>query len=242
VRLSLAALGPQPPNFRLIVGMNRGPLAEHQAVDRAMTPGQLEKWRDEGAIVVDTRTDLQFDEAHIPGAIAITALRTGFGTRLAWLAPPGQAIVLVGRDDEDARRAARLASAVGVDGVVGHLGGGMTAWREEGRPVARIERLDVPGLASLLEAEPAVQVLDVREEAEWRRGHLPGSVNRPYHDLREPVAELDAGRPVAVICASGQRSAVGASLVRRQGVGRVIHVVDGGVGTWERLGHPIAQG
>ena len=118
----------------------------------------------------------------------------------------------------------------------------MTGWREEGRPVARIERLDVAGLAALLEAEPAVQVLDVREEAEWGRGHIPGSVNRPYHDLREPVAELDPAGRSPSSAPPGQRSAVGASLLRRQGVGRVIHVVDGGVGTWERLGHPIAQG
>jgi rhodanese-related sulfurtransferase len=221
--------------------MNRGPLAEHQAVDRAMTPGQLEKWRDDGAIVVDIRADLQFDEAHIPGAIAITADRAGFGTRLAWLVEPGTAIVLVGRDDEDARRAARLASAVGVDGVAGHLAGGMTSWRADGRPVERIERVDVAGLAALAESDPAVQILDVRDGNEWDRGHIPGSVHRPYHGLREPVAELDPARPVAVICGSGHRSAVGASLLRRHGVPRVIHVVDGGVGEWERLGLPFVQ-
>jgi rhodanese-related sulfurtransferase len=44
-----------------------------------------------------------------------------------------------------------------------------------------------------------------------------------------------------VICASGQRSAVGASLLKAHGAQEVIHVVNGGVGTWERLGFPIER-
>jgi hydroxyacylglutathione hydrolase len=52
---------------------------------------------------------------------------------------------------------------------------------------------------------------------------------------------LDPGRPVAVICSSGQRSAVAASLLSRSGARNVIHVTDGGVGTWERLGGPIER-
>ena len=50
----------------------------------------------EGALVVDVRTDQQFDEAHIPGAVCITALSAGFGSRLAWIADRAQEIVLVG--------------------------------------------------------------------------------------------------------------------------------------------------
>ena len=60
------------------------------------------------------RTDIQFDEAHIPAAVSITMLRQGFGTKLSWVVDPEQEIVLAGRDDEDARVAGRLATAVGV--------------------------------------------------------------------------------------------------------------------------------
>ena len=52
---------------------------------------------------------------------------------------------------------------------------------------------------------------------------------------------IDAGLPVAVICASGQRSGLGASLLMRAGARDVIHVVDGGVGTVERLGEPLER-
>ena len=46
-------------------------------------------------------------------------------------------------------------------------------------------------------------------------------------------------RPVAVVCGSGQRAAVGASLIQRYGAEDVTHVIDGGVPKWGRLGLPI---
>lgn len=241
VAASLAAIGPQPPNFRTIVEINRGPLAAMDAADRPMTPGQLARRQGAGAMVVDVRADVLFDDAHIPGAVAISSLRAGFGTRLGWLAPPGREVVLVGRDDDEARRAARLAAAVGIDGVAGHLAGGMSSWRQEGLPVERIARLDVAALADRLDADPGVQLIDVREEAEWRRLHIAGVPNRPWHTLLEPVPELDPARAVAVMCAVGQRSAIGASLLARQGFADVIHVVGGGVGDWEALGRPVER-
>jgi rhodanese-related sulfurtransferase len=85
-------------------------------------------------------------------------------------------------------------------------------------------------------------VLDVREDDEWRRGHIPRSVHRPYHDIDAIPPGIDPGRPVAVICASGQRSAVAASLLRRHGARDVIHVVEGGVPLWAREGWPLQDG
>src|ERR671914_761756 len=138
----------------------------------------------------------------------------------------GQRVVLVGRDDEDARHAAELAESVAVTRIAGFLAGGMTSWREERLPVERIERITVP---ELREREGELQVLDVREQSEWDAGHITGSVHTPYHDIHAVPDGIDPERPVAVICSSGQRAAPAASLLRRHGVRDVLHVVDGGV-------------
>jgi hydroxyacylglutathione hydrolase len=192
--------------------------------------------------VVDVRTELQFDEAHIPAAVCITALRGGFGSKLAWLAEPHRPLVLVGRDDEDAREAVELAATVGLTGVAGYLSGGMTSWREEKQPVERVERLTVSELHGRWEADrDGIQLLDVRERDEWDEGHIPGSIHRPYHDLRKLPEELDPERPVAALCSSGQRAAVAASLLKRFGVGGAIHVVEGGVPRWKREGWPVER-
>lgn len=243
VKATTAKLGPQPPNFQNIVALNRGPLVKDSVDAHPLSPRQVEQAQADGALVVDVRTELQFDEAHIPGAVSITARRAGFGSKLAWLATPDQPIVLVGRDDADALDAAVLAGAVGLRNIAGYLTGGMTSWREERLDVSRVERMTVPDLHERWAADArAFQILDVREQTEWDAGHIPGSVHEPYHDIDDVPDGIDPTRPVAVICGSGQRAAVAASLLQQHGAQQVIHVVDGGVPLWTRRGWPTDQG
>jgi rhodanese-related sulfurtransferase len=224
------------------VDINRGELVTAGVEVMPLAPRQVEQKRRDGALIVDVRTALQFDEAHIPGAVAITALHAGFGTKLAWVADRDQEIVLVGRDDEEARRAARLATAVGITKFAGFLAGGMTVWRSESRETASIERVDIHGLWERTRGNGALQILDVREQDEWDARHIPGSVHVPYHDIHSLPEAIDPEQPVAAICASGQRSAVAASLLSRYGAEEVLHVVGGGVGTWADAGHPVETG
>ena len=210
--------------------LNRGGETADRPDARPLTPRQVELKRAEGALLVDIRTDLQFDDAHVGGAIAITALRAGFGSKLAWLADHEQEVVLIGRDDLDALHAADLAAAVGITRFGGYLAGGMTSWREDRRPVERIERVALDDLHARWEADrDAFQVLDVRERDEWDAGHIPGSVFTPYHDIRDVPGELDPQRPdrrgLRVRPARGGRRepAAGALALRR-------------CGTWSRAG------
>ena len=114
----------------------------------------------------------------------------------------------------------------------------MTSWRQENRAVQSLERLPVDALADRA-AGGAVQILDVREQQEWDAGHIPGAAFTPWHDISGLPDGLDPEQPIVVICGSGQRAATAASLVERHGASSVIHVVDGGVPRWGRLGHPI---
>jgi hydroxyacylglutathione hydrolase len=237
VEAALAGLGPQPPNFEAIVALNRGALLTDGVEVLPLAPRQVETRRASGAMLVDVRTDQQFDDAHIPGAICNPMLTAGFGSKLAWLGHPRREIVFVGRDDEDGRRAARLALSVGLRTLGGFLHGGMTSWRQEKRPIQRVERLPLEELPARLE-DGVTQVLDVRERREWDAGHIPGSVFTPWHDIDELPDGLDPARPIAVVCGSGQRSAVAASLVKPY-ARTVVHVVEGGVPKWGRLGHPL---
>ena len=242
VERTTSALGPQPPNFKNIVALNRGPLVKETVEAHPLSPRQVRQAQEAGALVVDVRTELQFDEAHIPGAVCITARRAGFGSKLAWLAKPEQPIVLVGRDDGDAIAAAHLAGAVGLRNIAGYLAGGMTSWREEKLDVDRVARMTVPELHERWQRDAdGLQVLDVREQSEWDAGHIPRSVHEPYHDIRDLPDGIDPAKPLAVICASGQRSAVAASLLQRLGAEQVIHVVAGGVPLWKREGWPTNQ-
>ncbi len=236
VAQAVGKLGPQPPNFEKIVALNRGPLVTAGVEVPALYPHQVQLKCDEGALLVDVRTDLQFDDVHIEGSICIPSFSAGFGSKLAWLADHDQEIVFIGRDDADGRRAAKLALAVGIRNIAGLLAGGMTNWRQERHAAAHTDRVSAHDLIGWLATEPDLQLLDVRELHEWEEGHVPGSVFMPWHDIGEIPAALDPTRRIAVICAGGVRAGTAASLLKLHGARDVIHVIDGGVPALERAG------
>jgi glyoxylase-like metal-dependent hydrolase (beta-lactamase superfamily II)/rhodanese-related sulfurtransferase len=238
---SLARIGAQPPNFQNIVAINRGPLLTDGVDAHPLTPRQLERRVADGAFLVDTRTSLQFDDAHIPGATHISILEPGFASRLAWLADPDQQIVFAGRDDIDGARAVQLAQAVGMRNLGGFLHGGMTSWREEGRPATQTSRLTLEQLKERFDTG-SVQILDVREPDEFAERHIPGSVPTPWHDIDSIPDGIDPSRPVATVCGSGRRAGIAASLLQRFGAEDVMHVPKGGVNAWNEHDWPIENG
>ena len=142
------------------------------------------------------------------------------------MVPVDAELLVVAASDGNELEAAELLAAVGLR-VRGFLGGGMTAWRAEDRPVERIEAIDLAELARRLEGEDGPQVLDVRNAAEYAEGHVPGSLHIPFAQLRERLDELPRERPIATICKAGKRSGLAASILQREGFEGVIHVSRG---------------
>ena len=187
---AIASIGSKPPNVERIVGLNRGPLMEQIGNPSPLSPRAVEVAIAEGAVLVDARTNEQFDEAHIPGAISASAYETGFATKVGRVVPGDRDLIVVAASDGYELEAAEQLASVGLP-VRGYLHGGMTAWRSEGRPVQRIEMIDPGELAERLgEHEPALVVLDVRDADEFEEGHIPGSVHIPFGELPERSGEL----------------------------------------------------
>jgi hydroxyacylglutathione hydrolase len=239
VERAVASIGDKPPNVEQIVAINRGPLREQLGPPTPLAPRAVEAAVAEGAIVVDARTNEQFDEAHIPGALSASAYDTGFASKVAQVVEPDAELVVVAASDGYELEAAELLASVGLR-VRGYLDGGMTAWRSEELPVERIEVIGADDLAERLASDPeGIVVLDVRGAGEFASGHIPGSVHIPYGDLPARTEELPRDHAIAAICSGGKRSGMAASVLQREGFERVVHVAHGGVGTWKRGGRPI---
>ena len=69
-------------------------------------------------------------------------------------------------------------------------------------------------------------LLDVRTNQEWNEGHVPGAVHIPLSQLQERAAEVPEGKPVAVMCGGGTRSAIAASVLDGMGY-RVFDLAEG---------------
>ena len=236
---AVSSLGDRPPNVEDIVALNRGPLIESFGTPACLTPHEVEQAVAAGACVIDGRTNDQFDEAHIAGALSASAYDTGFATKVSRVAPEGAEIIVVAASDEVERAAAEQLAAVGMR-VRGFLEGGMTAWRTEERAVSRIELIDPNELANRVDGDAPPLVLDVRNRSEYSGEHIPGSLHIPYGELAGRFDELPRERQIATICRGGKRSGLAASILQREGFD-VVHVGQG-VGVWRDAGHPVQSG
>jgi hydroxyacylglutathione hydrolase len=101
--------------------------------------------------------------------------------------------------------------------------------------VETAERFNAQQLAALLNDEPGLQLVDVRNPGETEDGVIPGAQEIPLPALVDSVEELNPAVPVITYCASGYRSLIAASLLRAAGFENVGDLL-GGYGAWEEAG------
>jgi len=151
--------------------------------------------------------------------------------------PDGARVLLVLDRPEDLWDAAWHLLRVGYATPEGWLSGGMRAWRASAGAVETLAQLDVHELRGWVDAD-AVNVLDVRQPAEWAAGHIRGATFITGAELPPRLEEVPNHRPVAVVCSTGYRSTVAASLLAPHRPGRVVNVA-GGMSAWTASGYPI---
>jgi rhodanese-related sulfurtransferase len=124
-----------------------------------------------------------------------------------------------------------------MDNVVGFLSGGMTAWANAGLDADSLESISVPELRRRLDAG-TVRVIDTRLYSEFAAGHIDGSVHVAAPDVRSEHPALQPESSLAVICNTGNRSVLAASLLRLRGFRDVVNVI-GGTTAWQAAFYPL---
>jgi rhodanese-related sulfurtransferase len=99
-----------------------------------------------------------------------------------------------------------------------------------------------PHAATTLISHEDAMVLDVREDQEYRGGHILNSVHIPLSQLKGRLPELDKhkGRTVIVGCRSGHRSGRASGMLRKHGFERVYNL-EGGILAWENANLPLTR-
>jgi hydroxyacylglutathione hydrolase len=233
-----ASMEERPPYFRRMEQWNLegAPLLRRVPTPPALDAGAFAEQAD-GAVVLDTRTELAFGSAHVPGAQSIWL--GGLAGFAGWYLPYDTPLLLVGRDDdveEEVRRLIRM----GYDDVVGYLSGGMLRWHMAGRASARIRTYTVQDVCSFLDGGRDLDILDVRSDDEIRHGGaIPGAYHVHVTQLPERIDELPTGGgTLHVFCGSGLRSMVAASYLARKGRDDLA-VILGGLSGWRSTTCPL---
>lgn len=96
--------------------------------------------------------------------------------------------------------------------------------------------------AILLLNRQEARVLDIREQADYRKGHIVNALNLPEGRLKDELSRLNLAkeRPVIVCCASGLRAPQAAKQVRAAGFQQV-YVLKGGIQGWQEAGLPLER-
>ncbi|MDZ5472283.1 sulfurtransferase TusA family protein [Bacillus sp. 31A1R] len=82
-------------------------------------------------------------------------------------------------------------------------------------------------LLKQLEGNEKINILDVREPAEYAFGHIPGAVNIPLGELEERFKEIESMEDLHIVCRSGNRSDLAAQKLTEKGFKNVKNVVPG---------------
>ncbi len=121
------------------------------------------------------------------------------------------------------------------------VSGGMLLWSFVGPTVLGIPLVNTFEATQLINQRDAV-VLDVRDEGEFRAGHIPQSKHMPLAGIGPRIKELDKYRdkPVLLVCRSGNRASAAASLLKKGGF-QDVRVLRGGVMSWEQANLPVER-
>jgi hydroxyacylglutathione hydrolase len=225
--------GPYPTYFHRMRALNlaeAAPAKEEAPHPRALALDRFDRLRAQGAMVIDTRRPVDFDDGHVPGSLSVGE-DGPLSAWVGWLLPDDRPLLLVSENEREAGAATRQLYRIGYDKVEGFLAGGFPAWKDEGRAISKRQRMEVDELRRVLAAAGPGIVLDVRETHEWFSGHIPGSVNIPVSEIAARGRELPRDVPIYVHCAHGYRASVASSLLERAGFDRLVRV-SGGYEEW----------
>jgi hydroxyacylglutathione hydrolase len=220
VKRANADLAPKPPTMARIVELNRGPLLGEAPRARTVALPAAD------AQVLDVRDGASFADGHMAGSFNDSVAVPGFGNRCGFVLDAEREVVIVAATHEQAEEAVRKLAAVGFSQLA-EVGFGVDSAHS-------LERFDPIGVVEMgkLSDKGELQVIDVREASEQTE-MAAGALAVPYRLLADAdLSKLDPERPTAVVCHTGTRSPLAASLLARRGFKHVRPVLDEGMSTW----------
>jgi glyoxylase-like metal-dependent hydrolase (beta-lactamase superfamily II) len=183
----------------------------------------------ENIAVVDTRSYLAFGSQHIPDAWSLD-INGNLPTFAGWVLPIDKDLLVVSDSFKEAEETNVWLRRVGMDRIVGYLDGGMSGWVTKGYNTNHVTQISAEDIHNMVTGSEKFILLDVRAPLEYEDAHIEGAINIPAADLRERHTELNKGDAILMICSSGNRSSLGASILRHNGFKNLYNVAGGMTG------------
>jgi hydroxyacylglutathione hydrolase len=194
----------------------------------------------EGQPVVDVRSHADFGRGYVPGVLNIPAGRA-FLSWAGWLLPYDRPVLLIAPDEQTVAVCVRALALIGIDRVGGWAGTRevLDRWTESGAALETVAQTSAREAFERAQRGEIV-MLDVRGQAEYDAGHVPGALHVTLGYLTERAADLPRDRLLGVHCAGGSRSPIAVSVLRRLGFTRLLNI-PGGFSEHAAAGLPVER-
>lgn len=225
-------------NYDAVLNSEERPTLD-QTLEREMNPLALDallELQAAGAQILDTRDAAEFAAAHLAGSINI-GLVGQYATWAGTVLDRKHPIVIIANPGMEKEAAVRL-GRIGFDHVAGYLKDGLHSLESRPDLTVNTERLSAQVAADRLQSAQPPLAIDVRGPREREQKYIAGSLAIPLNHLVEKLGTLPRDRALLVYCAGGYRSSIAASLLKRDGFGRVSEIASGIAG-WEAAKLPV---
>lgn len=243
VNLALTGLGSYPSYYRYMADVNRrGPDVLGGAPRLAsLTALSVHHQIESEAVLIDSRPERSFNQEHIPNSYAVP-FGNAMATWAGWVVPWGRPLVLLPASASQHDDMVRQLIRIGFDRLIGHLAGGIEAWKSAGLAVESTNLIDLEGLKLARDLPNPPLVLDVRQRSEFHSGHIEGALNIELGELQSHLDGLPREIPLIAVCAAGMRATTAGSILQRDGRTNVQIVDDHGTQAWIDRGYPSSTG
>ncbi len=218
----LLADQPEAPRyFGHMKRINReGPaLLSQVAAPRQMDHGALGSTLEAGHLVIDFRSRDVFAQAHRRDTISIPFTSNSASTYVGWLVDYSKPLYFIAPSAVAVPEILTALWAIGVDHIPGYflpdvIAQGLTE---------SLDTISAEELAERVETEP-ILIIDVRGRHEFESRHIIDAINIPLGHIPHRLDEISKDRTIVTQCASGLRSQIAASLLRRSGYAKVLNL------------------
>ena len=107
----------------------------------------------------------------------------------------------------------------------------------------RVHEASIEEVKAKLDRGEKFLLVDVREESEFAKDHLPGAIHLGKGVIERDIEERspDVNTPMVLYCGGGYRSALAADNLQKMGYTNVLSM-DGGIRGWREKGLPLTKG
>lgn len=175
--------------------------------------------------VIDTRNKADFAQGFIPRSVNIQG-NNSFATWCGWMLNYNEQFILVA-DEAQMDDLTRKLMRIGLDNIYGFVDN----VNDFGFELEKADVIDIDEFKTYLN-KPNVQVLDVRGAAEYETGHVEGAENLFVGTLKDNLDKIDKNKQVVIHCQSGDRAAIAASLLHKNGI--KVKNFSGGMAEWKK--------